>query len=72
MVSPCTDPLPSIKIGGVGGVLYTAGYQTSASKGYSVTDVTGKSTYCTFNLHCLLYLRLYSNIIRSLQATPEH
>ena len=35
-----TDPLPSIKIGGEGG-LYT-GYQSSASKGYCVTDVTGK------------------------------
>ena len=40
-----TDPLPSIKIAGEGdgggGGLYT-GYQSSASKGYSVTDVTGK------------------------------
>ena len=36
--SLCTDPLPSIKIGGE---RYT-GYQSSASKGYSVTDVTGK------------------------------
>ena len=35
-----TDPLPSIKIGEEGG-LYT-GYQSSASKGYCVTDVTGK------------------------------
>ena len=41
--SLCTDPLPSIKIGGEwgGGGLYT-GYQSLASKGYSVTDVTGK------------------------------
>ena len=38
--SLCTDPLPSIKIGGEGG-LYT-GYQSSASKGYCVTDVSGE------------------------------
>ena len=38
--SLCPDPLPSIKIGGEGGL--NTGYQFSASKGYCVTDVTGK------------------------------
>ena len=38
--SLCTDPLSSIKIGGERG-LYT-GYQSSTSKAYSVTGVTGK------------------------------
>ena len=36
-----TDPLPSIKMEGRGGAVYT-GYQSSASTGYSVSDVTGK------------------------------
>ena len=66
--SLCTNPLPSIKIGGEGG-RYT-GYQSSASKEYCVTLPVNNNLH-TCNLHFLLYSRLYSVIIRSLQATPE-
>ena len=66
--SLCTNPLPSIKIGGEGG-RYT-GYQSSASKEYCVTLPVNNNLH-TCNLHFLLYSRLYSIIIRSLQATPE-
>ena len=66
--SLCTNPLPSIKIGGEGS-RYT-GYQSSASKEYCVTLPVNNNLH-TCNLHFLLYSRLYSIIIRSLQATPE-
>ena len=52
--SLCTDPLPSIKIGGEWG-LYT-GYQSSASKGYCVTDVRVMPLFCT--AHPLLSITL--------------
>ena len=68
--SLCTDPLPSIKIGGKG--VCTQAINLPLQKGIALLTLPVNNNLHTCYLHCLLYSRLYSNIIRSLQATPEH
>lgn len=67
--SLCTDPLPSINIGGEG-VCTQANLQLQ--KGFALLTLPVNNNLHTCNLHYLLYSRLYSSIMRSLQATPEH
>ena len=74
--SLCTDPLPSMKIGeegaGGGGVCTQPAINLRLQKGIALLTLPVNNNLYTCNLHCLLHSRLYSNIIRSLQATPEH
>ena len=75
--SPCTDPLPSIKIGGeVGGggwSVYMQAINLRRQKGIALLTLpVNIINYIHSNLHCLLFSRPYPTIIRSLQATPEH
>ena len=72
--SLCTYPLSSIKIGaergGGGSVLRLSIFRLQKGMAFLTLPVNNNLSTC--NLHCLLYSRLYSNIITSLQATPEH
>ena len=73
IVSLCADPVPSIKIGGEGGGggVCTQAINLRLQKGIALLTFPVNNNLHTYSLHCLLYSRLYSNIIRSLQATPE-
>ena len=72
-LQPVYRPPPSIKIGGEGGGgVCTQATNLRLQKGIALQTLPVNNNLHTCNLHCLLYSRLYSNIIRSLQATPEH
>ena len=73
-LQPVYRPLPSIKLGGEGGGgVCTQAINLWLQKGITLLTLPVNINLHACNLHCLLYSRLYSNIIRSLmQATPEH
>ena len=69
-----TDPLSSIKMEGRGGGgwgLYTQAINLRLQQGIALVTLPVNNNLHTCNLHCLLYSRLYSNIIRS-RITPSN
>ena len=72
-LQPVYRPPPLIKIEGEGGGgVCTQAINLRLQKGITLLALPVNNNLHTGNLHCLLYSRLYSNIIRSLQVTPEH
>ena len=68
-ISPLLNKNRSGK-GGGGSVLRLSIFRLQKGMAFLTLPVNNNLRTC--NLHCLLYSRLYSNIITSLQATPEH
>ena len=67
-----TDNLKLSNDKGEGEGICTQAINLRLQKGFALLTLPVNNNPHLCNLHYLLYSRIYSNIIRSLQATPEH